>query len=136
MQRTLAQLGENPASWEQRKLAPNIGGNIDLDSGRGYVNTATPCELVGDVVRHEWMHLQQLRMHGGSWEAAAQYYGSYVELVADCGSMLLGSAYTPNVRAAAAERGRGRSGCSPYDLGDAHALIAWPPPAASLSTER
>jgi hypothetical protein len=49
------------------------------------------------VVNHEWMHVQ----HGHKWgsnERLFQAVGEFeVEMVADCGSMLLGSTVTPSI---------------------------------------
>lgn len=57
------------------------------------ISPQAPCEIVADIVRHEWMHLQQRRHHG----SPRAYYGEQerVERIADCGSKLLGSTWTP-----------------------------------------
>jgi hypothetical protein len=92
----LASLGEDRADWTLRRLDNNYA-QTDLDTLTVEFNPEVPCQHVGDIVRHEWMHLQQGRYYGGAEKTYAAYAGNLelVELVADCGSRLLGSGYLP-----------------------------------------
>ncbi|PXY27449.1 hypothetical protein [Prauserella muralis] len=116
---TLGELGEDPAAWSLADSA-ELEGNAGvawMDTLTVLVSRDVPCRYLGDVIRHEWMHLQQGRMHGG-W-GAYEHYGARLEIVADCGSWLLGSAYTPyrdDARTVA-------FGCTMQDLADARELI-------------
>lgn len=121
--RTIAQLGDDPAHWFRVRgdLMSGYNGRTDLDAGQSYVNPATPCEQVADTVRHEWMHLQQARAHGGAAGAYRAYPGERLEIVADCGSWLLGSNYTPYRQKRLDEHG---VACSARDLADARQLLS------------
>ncbi|MQA62289.1 MAG: hypothetical protein GEU86_12485 [Actinophytocola sp.] len=85
------------------------------------ISPQAPCEMVADIARHEWMHLQQRRHH----DSPKAYYGGQerVELIADCGSMLLGSTVTPYLDP---ERHAYIGQCQPGDYAEARRLIDWP----------
>src|SRR5690606_42118533 len=68
------------------------------------------------------MHIQQVRMHGGGSESR-KAYGDRVEIVADCGSWLPGSDYTPYREKARADTD---TACTPKDISDARELIDAP----------
>lgn len=82
---TLAELGETGRVWF---IDDPRGDYVAYTYAEGYVEISprTPCWLVDDVVRHEWMHLQMIAMPGDQ---------PHDELVADCGARLLGADYTP-----------------------------------------
>lgn len=115
---TIRELGEDPADWYASggDAIEEYGGYTDFDERYAVVNVDEPCRVVTDIVCHEWMHLQQVRLHGDG-DGVRRAYGGRMEMVADCGSRLLGSAYTPYVDMA--------RGCSPRDLADARKLIAY-----------
>lgn len=64
-------------------------GRVSYDDMIASINPDVPCETLPSVLKHEWMHLQQGRTHGDG--------GPDSELVADCGSQLLGSDVTPYI---------------------------------------
>lgn len=129
IEQALAERGEDPQDWTVTDLPDGQWGVVDLDEQWAYVDRHVPCHLVASVVRHEWMHLQQARKLGGT-DAT---YGAYdwdagrLELVADCGALLLGSTYTPYV--AQHEKATG-VGCSASYAAAAQALIAYRPAVA------
>lgn len=119
-ERTIYELGDDPSNWfllgGEPMRDPKRGiyfGMVFHEDGSAAVNPATPCRLVADVVRHEWMHLQQWRMYGPDF-GAVMLGKRRLELVADCGSMLLGSKYTPYLQ---------QETCTQRDLRDARRLI-------------
>lgn len=126
---TLAELGEDPRDWVVMS-GDSITGASGLAFSRvgmAAVNPDIPCWDVATTVRHEWMHLQEARHYG---EQAEAVLGSRerIELVADCGAMMLADGHTnssfyPYVRASIQNRG---VGCLPADLQVAAALIAVP----------
>ncbi|MFF5992562.1 hypothetical protein [Prauserella flavalba] len=119
---TIAELGEDPLNFvRQTGDMDGLKGRAYLDTGVVTISTATTCEMVSSVIRHEWVHLQQGRMHGGL-RGAWRVYGDRLEIVADCGSWLLGSQHTP-YRQRALEAGQ--PGCSPRDLAEARRLITF-----------
>jgi hypothetical protein len=129
-ERTIRELGDEAAEWTVTDgpiMRHEAWGNeaawglVTRADGKAYINPAVPCRNVADVVRHEWMHRQQHRMYGpdhGDLELGA----SRVELVADCGSKLLGSTNTPYLQQRLAEDG---VDCTAADLADARELIAY-----------
>ncbi len=118
----LAARGEHPPNWTITDTAGagEAGGRADLDELTVRVNRDMPCWTVSSIVNHEWMHLQQARVYGGNDLVVARY-GSpdMLEVVADCGSLLLGSTYVPYV-----ER-HGRDVCTPHVVAEATALIGY-----------
>lgn len=84
------------------------------------VNPDVPCDSVASVVRHEWLHLQQVDMYGPGL-GALTLGRDRVEIVADCGSLLLGSTNSPYVPELLDEPA---VGCSEADFADARELIA------------
>jgi hypothetical protein len=121
LHRTLDELGEDPADWRLAR-SPDYWGKVFPD-GTVVVNPDVPCDSVSSVVRHEWMHLQQLDMYGADLGSMA-LGRNRVEIVADCGSMLLGSTNTPYVRDQLDAHG---VGCTDADLADARELIEFGP---------
>lgn len=69
---------------------------MSYDEGVARINPATPCLLIDETIKHEWMHLQQARVYDGR-DGAHERYGGHggAERVADCGAWLLGSDVTP-----------------------------------------
>lgn len=122
MERAVATLDHDPGSWQVRDLSYldiKASGTVDLATDTAYVSPEARCEVIPSIVNHEWMHLQQGRVHGGWTETAAAYgSGDQAELIADCGSLLLGSQYTPYVDDMTGERG-----CSIAELTAAQHLI-------------
>lgn len=121
---TLGELGEENGLWTIDPRQPSWRGQpmlaVTTDAGV-VVWEGIPCEYVPDALRHEHMHLQQVREFG-SMEIAAERLAidgrDRLEITADCASMLAGSTYTPYVAQA--------GGCSPRDLDDARQLLTWP----------
>ncbi|MEU0467226.1 hypothetical protein ABZ215_24765 [Amycolatopsis sp. NPDC006131] len=111
--RTLDELGENRALWRVGDV-PDTGWGEASDAG-AVVDALVPCRYVADVVRHEHMHLQQVRQFGSGRFAAFVLGADRIEIVADCASLLAGSRYTPYVDLA--------GGCSERDLRDARQLL-------------
>ncbi|OXM73100.1 MULTISPECIES: hypothetical protein [Amycolatopsis] len=111
--RTLDELGEDRALWRVGDV-PDTGWGEASDEG-AVVDALVPCRYVADVVRHEHMHLQQVRQFGSGRFAAFVLGADRIEIVADCASLLAGSRYTPYVDSA--------GGCSERDLRDARQLL-------------
>lgn len=82
---TIAELGADPDDFVRIDPGPDALG-YSYPRGWAAVDPDVACHLVDDVVRHEWMHLQMIEQPGDQPQD---------ELVADCGSWLLGSSYTP-----------------------------------------
>ena len=133
---TIHQLGSNRAVWDIVEPAelpdPRYAAYTEFGHGTVKVRADQRCEDVSDIVRHEWMHIQQVRMHGGGSEIR-QAYGDRVEIVADCGSWLLGSDYTPYRDKARADTG---TACTPQDISDARELIDHPSFADEVRGQR
>lgn len=93
--RTLTQLGESVSDWRVTQLALGRGGQTLMDQAHAEVDPDVACVDVSSIVKHEWVHLQQVRVYG-SYPAVMAYYGSIdrMELAADCGARLLGATYT------------------------------------------
>ena len=111
--RTLDELGENRAQWRATDPPGGFWGTGGDDGA--VVSPLIPCRYVADVVRHEHMHLQQVRQFGSLGFAQFVLGADRLEIVADCASMLAGSRYTPYVELA--------GGCTPRDLTDARQLL-------------
>ena len=131
LQDTLTRLGEDPKDWTVTNIKGGYAGWTDLDMLRVHLDRDDPCTWLPSVVTHEWMHLQQGRMFGGKQATYAAYGGAArLELVADCGSMLLGSEHTPYIDKTA-------GGCSASDLAAARDLIEFRPgdtPSTKVAT--
>lgn len=109
--------------WTVDPVQPTVDDQLAwavTDDAGVTVWSGIPCSYVADVVRHEHMHLQQIREFG-SMEIAADRLmidgHDRLEITADCASMLAGSTYIPYVDQA--------GGCSPRDLDDARKLVSW-----------
>lgn len=127
---TIRDLGSDPARWSvvpHDEVPHGYGAYVDYSRGSVVVGDGLPCDTVADVVRHEWMHVQQVRMHGGA-DGIRRALGDRDEIVADCGSWILGSSYTPYRDRARADRG---VACTSRDIADALELIGYPSWAAS-----
>ncbi len=110
--------GEDPPDWTITPDADGPGAAwVDLETRTATVSRVVPCRHVRGVVTHEWLHLLQSRVYGAA-VAVAEYraHPDEMELVADCGALLLGSGYTPYVRR--------RGGCGAAELAEAVRLIA------------
>lgn len=118
--RALSDLDEDPKHWTVRHI-PNLSGTIDdrYDPPVGIVDPTIECELVDSVIRHEWMHLQQVRKYGD-----VPAWGDHEEIVADCGSWILGADATPYRDRMAESRG---VACTGPELAEALALIEFTP---------
>lgn len=117
---TLAELHADPAAWSigDADGAYGLTTSTRQHTGRTIVSDRAPCSAVPSIVHHEWIHQLQLHRLGAAQMVAD---GFRTELVADCGSWLLGSTYTPYVAMA---RRTGGAGCTAPVLADARALIA------------
>ncbi|UJW32426.1 hypothetical protein L3Q67_01150 [Saccharothrix sp. AJ9571] len=70
---------------------PNYGAMTRAD-GRIHVGPHTPCELVDDTLRHEYVHVLQRRLLGADVPA-----GRDLELVADALARRWGNTYAPYI---------------------------------------
>lgn len=85
-------LGENIQNWHFGMPPRDTAqATTYLGSMRVVIRPDTECTDLGDLVRHEHMHLEQSRMDA---------VGDDFELVADCASQLIGSESVPYVTAA------------------------------------
>ncbi|MFL6141452.1 MAG: hypothetical protein ACJ72N_06220 [Labedaea sp.] len=107
--------GASSATW----IVQDRGawGATDLGAGIVYIAPRTPAGRVLDVVRHEWVHVQQGRVYGGIAQArtALAPWGG-VEIVADCGAKALGATWTNYIKR-----------CSPAQTAAARNIIAGRP---------
>jgi hypothetical protein len=121
MNTRLDELGRSGYVWTIEPLeGPGPGAVTDIDAHEVLISPGTPCVWVGDVVAHEWMHVQQGHKYGSNAQVYAAYSAFEVEMVADCGAMLLGAAVMPYIDQ---HRSLTGDGCSPYELVAAQALI-------------
>jgi hypothetical protein len=121
MNHRLDELGRSGYAWTIEPLEWAGMGVALVDEHAVKISPATTCVLMVSVVNHEWMHVQQ----GHEWGSSARLFqavGEFeVEMVADCGSMLLGSTVTPYINKHRQETGE--RGCSEYELDAARELI-------------
>jgi hypothetical protein len=119
MNHRLDEIGRSGYAWTIESLE-GYRGLADVDAHRVTISPTARCDLMPSVVNHEWMHVQQGHKYGSS-ERVFQAVGEFeVEMVADCGSMLLGSTVTPYITQHRRETG---DGCSEYELAAARSLI-------------
>lgn len=92
MVRTVHELGDDLHDWRTSRATHGYWGFVPFDQGYARIHPEMPCEHVADTVRHEWLHLQQVRLYGDR-DAVYARYGSrpHFERVASCGALLLGS---------------------------------------------
>lgn len=90
--RTVAELGDTVDSFHVTGFTNGYYGFVRFSEGYARLHPGMPCTSVADTVRHEWMHLQQVRHHGDR-DAVYAHYGErkHFERVAACGQILLGS---------------------------------------------
>jgi hypothetical protein len=120
MNHRLDELDRSGYAWTIEALE-GYRGLADIDARRVTISPKVGCDLMPAVVNHEWMHVQQGHKWGSS-ERLFQAVGEFeVEMVADCGSMLLGSTVTPYITSHRQETGD--RGCSEYELDVARELI-------------
>jgi hypothetical protein len=93
---------------------PDGNGRIVLSSD----HRVLPCRFVWSAIAHEWTHVLQYRACG-ECDLYANGHGPHAEIVADCGSVLLG---WPDYYPYLTERGRG---CSTRELNEAKGLRRW-----------
>lgn len=114
MSHRLDQLGRGGFSWTIAEPPDGLWGVVGLDGTMQVrVSPTVPCGYMRDVVNHEWMHTRQFAKYG---VRTIRAYGDELEPVADCGSQLLGSTYTPYLKL----RGYG---CTAYELASARSLL-------------
>ncbi|MEV6646070.1 hypothetical protein [Amycolatopsis sp. NPDC051371] len=120
----LAELGRFGVEWRVGPTRPDAWGVTLPDEGVT-VSEVVPCKpaLILSIVNHEWMHTQQMRAYPDR-RLRSRVYGRYVETVADCGSLLLGSRYTPYLGQRARETCRAVVGCTTFEYGAALRLLA------------
>jgi hypothetical protein len=84
------------------------------------ISSAVTCEQMPTVVNHEWLHVRQARAFPENTERA---FGGpeEIELIADCGSQLLGSTYTPYL--SLHRQATGERGCPAEELASAQWLL-------------
>jgi hypothetical protein len=122
MNHRLAELGRGDYTWTFVPRADAGGGTAETLFAEHQVRIAAdaPCGLILSVTNHEWMHVQQARKFGTNVAVFDAYGADGVEMVADCGSQLLGSTDTPYIGQRLKAAGHG---CTPRELADAHDLI-------------
>lgn len=120
----LAQLGRFGVEWRVGPTRPDAWGVASQDDGVT-ISELVPCNvpLILSVVNHEWMHAQQMRAYPDR-RLRSRAYGRHSETVADCGSLLLGSRYTPYLDERARETCRAVVGCTAFEYGAARRLLA------------
>lgn len=93
---TITGLGEDLDDWRVTRIEDGAWGMTDTRNLTVRVSPDIPCNNVSSIVRHEWMHVQQARTLGVDLQAAYNDpTGLLDELVADCGSKMMGSTYLP-----------------------------------------
>lgn len=123
--RLVDELGERPKDWAVAELdhigASGAAGMTDMDARTVIIDPDLPCRYLETVVHHEWMHLQQARVYGGTQQADA-HYGTRdeLELIADCGALLLGARYSPAIDRSVRETG---VGCTPVRMFESLRII-------------
>lgn len=80
-------------------------GAVSLNTGTVYIARRTPVQHLADVMRHEWIHVQQWRVYGSAARAALAPFGG-IEVMADCGAIQLGARWTNYTRSCTAEQNR------------------------------
>lgn len=114
MNRRLDQLGRGDFTWTIAETPSGLWGLVDLYGAmRVRISPTVPCGYMVDVINHEWIHTRQYAKYG---KRTIQAYGDGLEPIADCGSRLLGSAYTPYL-------GLRGTGCTEYELDSARSLL-------------
>lgn len=134
MQRTIAELGTDPSVWhvEQLHVGPvsiHVPGHRAWTAtpigyaggGQVHISSAVPCWEVPSIVHHEWMHLQ----HQPQWADQLQ-----AEVIADCGSKLLGSTFLPYLQRLRRDL---HHGCTHADLIQAATIIDSSPDRGTMS---
>jgi hypothetical protein len=129
MNHRLDELGRDGYTWTIKPSPLDDEYHLGLtgfDEPIVIISDKVTCDLMTTVVNHEWLHVQQAHTYPGHVDEA---YGgrAEVELIADCGSMLLGSRYTPYITRH--RQNTGDRGCTDYELASAQSLIgkAHPP---------
>lgn len=93
MNARLDELGRAGHSWRIGFVPDGLWGVVGYPGPRDVtVSDSVPCDVIVSIVNHEWMHTRQERLYPGRAQRA---YGEVFEVVADCGSMLLGSPISP-----------------------------------------
>lgn len=103
-----------PLTWEMifdewsRKLPGNWSikdagawGATQMDSSElVFIARRTPARYLVAVMEHESMHVRQMRVYGGNYNAAVTGLAPYggIEVNADCGALLMGANYTNYVK--------------------------------------
>ncbi|QWF81117.1 hypothetical protein HUW46_04543 [Amycolatopsis sp. CA-230715] len=119
MKQRLDELGRDGYDWiiTSNALGENRG-RADIDNRIVRIRTTVGCDYMSSVVTHEWVHVQQGHRYGDDLGRTYDAFGAHeLEMVADCGSMLLGSPKHPYVDDAGGV-------CSPYEVDTARRLIA------------
>lgn len=85
---------ELDGTLEHWRIDSNTQGNwglVTFDAELVRIHPATPCSIVEDIARHEWVHLQQARFYGGQ-AGVYERYGDRpnFERVAACTTLLMG----------------------------------------------
>lgn len=68
----------------------------NMDTGKVRFSPSIPCQLVGPVARHEYMHQLQGEFYGGDERVDEAYHDeASIEEVADCGARLIDPTNVP-----------------------------------------
>ncbi|MFI6308508.1 hypothetical protein ACIBCH_42000 [Amycolatopsis thailandensis] len=122
MNARLDELGRAGYTWQFGIAPDGLWGIIGYPGPRDItISDTAPCNAVVTIVNHEWVHTRQEQLYPGR---SQQAYGDAFEIVADCGSMLLGSSITPYLERR--KRAGGPAGCTPDELDSARRALGWP----------
>lgn len=84
-------LGESPADWSINTTSPSWAGIMHPDTMTAEVSANVVCGYVGDIVKHEYAHMQQYR-HGITYAQRED-----MERVADCAAREMGARALPYI---------------------------------------
>lgn len=122
MNTRLDELGRAGYTWRFGFVPDGAWGSAGYPGPRDItVSDTAPCHAIVTIVNHEWMHTRQEALFPGR---ANRAYGEVFEIVADCGSMLLGSPITPYLERR--KRAGGPAGCTADELDSARRALGWP----------
>ncbi|MBE1575081.1 hypothetical protein ACFORH_42890 [Amycolatopsis roodepoortensis] len=122
MNARLDELGRAGYRWQFGFIPDGAWGAAGYPGSKDItISDTAPCDAIVTVVNHEWMHARQEALFPGR---AMRAYGEAFEIVADCGSMLLGSPITPYLERR--KKATGQEGCTADELDSARYALGWP----------
>ncbi len=122
MNTRLDELGRAGYTWRFGVAPDGLWGVVGYPGPQDItISEAAPCDAIRTIVNHEWMHTRQFLLYP---DRAQQAHGDAFEIVADCGSMLLGSPTTPYLERR--KEATGQAGCTADELDSARRALGWP----------